>query len=106
MRRPPVIELAGQRGGRRFLRPVVSRGQGAGAYQVVFLDVSEERRRLGLKDAYAAYVIKAQEEERARIAQELHDEPLQEVVHLYRLLDRPSTAPVGPAQDGPRRLGA
>jgi two-component system NarL family sensor kinase len=52
------------------------------------------------KDAYAAHVVRAQEEERARIAQELHDEPLQTVVHLYRLLDRLSTAPAnGPADD-------
>ncbi|HEY7198948.1 MAG TPA: ATP-binding protein [Candidatus Dormibacteraeota bacterium] len=102
---PLVIELGGQDGGRRFLRPVVSRGRGAGAFQVVFLDVSEERRRLGLKDAYAAYVIKAQEEERARIAQELHDEPLQDVVRLYRLLDRLSAAPAGPPEDVRRGLG-
>lgn len=100
----PVVELAGPDGARRFLRPVVSRGRGTGAFQVVFLDVSEERRRLGLKDAYAAYVIKAQEEERARIAQELHDEPLQSVVHLYRLLDRLSAAPEGPAGEVRRGL--
>jgi len=101
----PVIELPGGDGERRFLRPVVSEGPGAGAFQLVFLDVSEERRRLGVKDAYAASVVKAQEEERARIAQELHDEPLQTVVHLYRLLDRLATAPDGRPDEVRRGLG-
>jgi two-component system NarL family sensor kinase len=41
--------------------------------------------------------VKGQEEERARIAQELHDEPLQTLVHLYRLLDRLA----GSAASGP-----
>jgi signal transduction histidine kinase len=94
----PVFELIDAEGTRRFLRPVVSTqaeaspGTRSPLLQVVFLDVSEERRRLGIKDAYAAYVVKAQEEERARIAQELHDDPLQSVVHLYRLLDRLAAA--------------
>jgi len=98
----PVFELTDAEGVRRFLRPVISSQPEAGAgprsslLQVVFLDVSEERRHLGIKDAYAAYVVKAQEEERARIAQELHDDPLQSVIHLYRLLDRLAAAPPPP----------
>jgi PAS domain S-box-containing protein len=101
----PVQELPEGDGGGRYLRPVVSRWPvttGAG-FQVVFLDVSEERRRLGIKDAYAAYVLKAQEEERARIAQELHDEPLQQVVQLCRLLERLDEPRGGDAGRG--RLG-
>lgn len=91
-----VIELGGER--HLYLRPVIS-SQPDGSFQAVFLDVSEERRRLGIKDAYAARVLRAQEEERARIAQELHDEPLQSVVHLYRLLD----GLAGEASDGTAR---
>lgn len=89
-----AVQDVGLPGGRdRYLRPVISRIPGSGnGVQVVFLDVSEERARLGMKDAYAAYVVKAQEDERARIAQELHDEPLQQVMQLCRQLD-PSASP-------------
>ncbi len=55
--------------------------------QVLLRDVTQERqRREGLR-AYAAHVLRAQEEERKRIAQELHDEAVQRVVLLVRRLD-------------------
>src|SRR5207244_10374606 len=41
-----------------------------------------------LFDAYAASAMRGQEEERSRIAKELHDEPLQRVVQLCHQLDR------------------
>ncbi len=61
-------------------------GQGNFTTQVLFRDVTEERlRQAGLR-AYAAHVIHVQEEERQRIARELHDGIVQQLVLLYRQL--------------------
>lgn len=55
--------------------------------QVMFFDVSEEHHRANRADAYAAWVLRGQEEERQRIAKEIHDEPIQSLIHLCRQLD-------------------
>jgi signal transduction histidine kinase len=55
--------------------------------QVVFEDVTAETRRHDLMEAYAARVVLGQEEERRHLAQELHDGPLQSLIHLCRLID-------------------
>jgi signal transduction histidine kinase len=41
---------------------------------------------------YAKRILGAQEDERRRLAQELHDQPLQDLIHLLRLLDSGSAA--------------
>jgi signal transduction histidine kinase len=47
---------------------------------------AEERIRL-----YAGRILHAQEDERRRLSQELHDQPLQDLIHLVRRLDVGST---------------
>ena len=48
---------------------------------------AEVRTRL-----YAERILGAHEDERRRISQELHDQPLQDLIHLLRVLDRGSAA--------------
>jgi signal transduction histidine kinase len=55
--------------------------------QVIFEDVTAETRRHDLIEAYANQVMLGQEEERRHIAQELHDGPLQTLIHLCRQID-------------------
>src|SRR6202034_2005290 len=55
--------------------------------QLVLHDVTIETLRQQWMEAYAARVMNAQEEERRHLAQELHDGPLQALVHLCRRID-------------------
>lgn len=65
----------------------VNTGEGSPLLQVVLRDVTtEDLRSAGLR-AYAAHVLRAQEEERTRMARELHDQTVQEVVLVCRQLD-------------------
>jgi len=88
---PRMVEVPGEAGSpstavfRPVARMVVIDGQPM--LQVVLQDVTEDARRRARAQEYVADVLTGQEDERRRIAQELHDGPLQTLIHLCRLID-------------------
>jgi len=63
-------------------------GTDGGDYrQLVFQDLTEEYRERAAVRSYAARLLAAQEEERRHIAHEIHDDPLQRLIHLARRMD-------------------
>lgn len=76
-------------GSQVYLTPILTHtgDQGKSDIEVLLKDVTEERHRQAGLRAYAAHILKVQEEERKRVSQELHDETVQELVLLCRQLD-------------------
>lgn len=78
-----------------------------GLIQLILRDVTSQRRRQRSLEAYAARILEAQEEERKRIAQEIHDGAIHELVLLCRRLDTASRAcAVSPAAASAEIQGA
>jgi len=65
--------------------------------QIVLIDVTEEEQRAREQRAYAAHLVTLQEDERRHLAQDLHDDPVQLLIHHVRMLkqlgDDPRLAP-------------
>jgi len=54
--------------------------------QIVLVDVTEEEQRALEQRAYAARLVTVQEDERRRLARDLHDDPVQLLIHHTRML--------------------
>jgi signal transduction histidine kinase len=61
--------------------------------QIVLVDVTEEEHRAREQRAYAAHLLTVQEDERRRLAQDLHDDPVQTLIYLVRMLEYLSDDP-------------
>ncbi len=104
----PLGELGGQvvalPDGRDYrLRLVSVPGSGdESLVQIVLEDVTDERDVGRRATRYAQMVVDAEEQQRRRLARELHDEPLQLFLHLARRLERLADAEgvPGPVAEG------
>ncbi len=81
-RHRPVVCLPNGRDYRLDIVPLPAGTQRS----LIFEDVTEERSEQRRVTQYAAAVVQAEEDQRQRLARELHDEPLQLFLHLARRL--------------------
>jgi len=90
-RMSPTLRLAAQEGSPpkvvRLATTVFTTPEGERVAQVLIEDVTEEASRQAQAEAYASQVLEAQEDERRRIARELHDGPVQSLIYLCRRID-------------------
>jgi signal transduction histidine kinase len=91
--RPVAFEVDGHPILYRPTATMLDPSDGGERMQVVFEDVTAETQRHDLMEAFATRVVLGQEEERRHIAQELHDGPVQTLIHLCRLIDDVESVP-------------
>ena len=69
-------------------------GDGSVLVQIVLADVTDQCRRQEEQRAFTGRVLQIQEEERLRLARELHDDPLQQLMYLARTLEEIAEDPL------------
>jgi signal transduction histidine kinase len=107
-RLPETVRLQPEIGENRDYRLSVSRLESAGGAslrQVVLDDVTEEHRAGTEARTWAGEVLRAQEEERRRIAREIHDNPLQRLIQVARRMETLGS-PVDSAEEADRLIAA
>src|SRR5450631_1239604 len=68
-------------------------GSGERLVQIVLVDLTEEEHRAREQQAYAAHLLTVQEDERRMLARDLHDDPVQTLTYLVRMLELLSDDP-------------
>ncbi len=104
--RPVAFEVGGRTVLYRPSATLVGPSRSDRRMQVIFEDVTTETLRHDLMEAYAGQVVLAQEEERRHIAQELHDGPLQSLIHVCRQIDTLDNLDESTIEPGSHPLGS
>jgi len=68
-------------------------GSGERLVQIVLVDLTEEEHRAREQQAYASHLLTVQEDERRTLARDLHDDPVQTLTYLVRMLELLSDDP-------------
>jgi signal transduction histidine kinase len=98
---PPCLHLRNPAGEEELFIPtahVMTSNDGTRLAQIVLTNVTEQHRRREEQQAFAGRLLAVQEEQRRRVAHELHDDPLQSLIFLTRELDDLSEDPELPAR--------
>lgn len=86
----PILSLTTSAGEERLYSPsahVIQPDATTRLIQVCLVDITEQHRRQEEQRQFGARLLAVQEEERRRLAHELHDDPLQTLTFLARALD-------------------
>jgi signal transduction histidine kinase len=79
-------------------------GSGERLVQIVLVDLTEEEHRAREQQAYAAHLLTVVEDERRTLSQDLHDDPVQTLIYLVRMLELLSDDPRLPPELAPQVL--